>query len=302
MSRREDGDGPADAARGEGALGPAASVAGLLARSLDQQRTRIEALCAGASGLSGDALHDVRVALRRVGAIARLLRGFPREGDGRELGPAARDLRKALSPSRSHEVCRSRLLRRFPRDEARRAAARSIAARMVPPGRSEAPTPGGILDTLGPLLAARLDELHRAAEESGPEVEPRLRRRLGRRLRRRRRRLLDLGVPERSGIHRFRIETKHLRYALEPFEREIPGTRELLRTLRRMQDAAGDAHDREEVVAVLKADARRTPGARDAARLLLPVLERDAERAAERTQRLARRVLAEAAALPLRLP
>lgn len=302
MSRREDGNGPPAAGNGEVESDLTASVAGRLARSLEEQRTRLEALCSGANGLSGDALHDVRVALRRAGAIARLLRGFPGKGDGRDLGPAARDLRKALSPSRSHEVCRSRLLRRFPRDEARRAAARSVVARMVPPGQAAAPTPGAILDALGPLLGARIAHLRQAAEEARPEVERRLLDRLGRRLRRRRRRLLDLGVPERSGIHRFRIETKHLRYALEPFEEEIPGTRELLKTLRRLQDAAGDAHDREEVVAVLKADARRTPGARDAARLLLPVLERDAERAAERTQRLARRVLAEASALPMRFP
>lgn len=286
---------------GDGTTRRPPAAARRLVSSLSEQKARIESLCTGVTALSGDALHDVRVALRRVTAIARLLRGFPGEPDGRALPGIARDLRKALSPSRSHEVCRARLVRRFPRDASRRTAARSIAAAMAPSADETPPTAPRILAVLGPVLEARLEAVSRAAEAAGSEEERRFRKRLGRRLRRIRDRLLALGVPERAGIHRFRIQTKHLRYALEPFEAEIAGAPDLLRSLRRMQDAAGDAHDREEVVAILRDAARAAPARRSAARLLLPVFERDAVLAAGRTQRLARRVLAETAALRPRI-
>lgn len=279
---------PPDGEPGGPPAGPGA--VSRLFEALSAQRSRVEAICRKRGGLRGGALHDVRVALRRTAALSRLSRGFPSEGSGEPLLAAARSLRRALSASRSEEVCRSRLARRFGRDAARREAARSLAARLGQPGAPPPPEPADLLAELLPLFASREAELLAAADADGA-ADRRLSLRLHRRLRRRRRRLLSLGVPERSTLHRFRIATKDFRYGVEFLAGELPGGRDLLKLLRAFQDAAGDAHDREEIVDLVRRRALSSPRDRAGARLLLPTLERDATRAVERARRLSSSVL-----------
>ena len=62
------------------------SVVSLLEEALAAHAARLRSLSARARGGGDDALvHDVRVALRRLEAVARLFRGVPDEGGG---GPA----------------------------------------------------------------------------------------------------------------------------------------------------------------------------------------------------------------------
>lgn len=272
-----------------------------LAAALSGLRARIEAILARPRGLgAAGTLHDLRVALRRTASFARLTRGVPTAGDGETLRLAARELRRALSPRRTHDVARARLNTRFRRDPGRRKTAEWLAARMtheVPAraasrGRSESVR----LVALRRAFAQRDAEFFRLHQPlSGSfdaRVEKRLRAKIGKRLRAARGSLLSAGVPSAETLHPTRIAAKKLRYALELVSETMPGVRELLEPLKRFQDASGDAHDRAELIVAVRLQAGRTrPPLRREVMRLLPVLMRDAERALGRAQAAARRLL-----------
>jgi CHAD domain-containing protein len=272
-----------------------------MAAALSGLRARIEAILARPRGLeAAGTLHDLRVALRRTASFARLTRGVPTAGDGEALRFAARDLRRALSPWRTHDVARARLKARFRRDPERRKTAERLAGRMthdVPAratssGRSESIRLAALRRAFA-QRDAELGRLHQPLSGSfDARVEKRLRAKIERRLRRARGSLLAAGVPSAETLHPIRIAAKKLRYALELVSATMPGALELLEPLKRFQDAAGDAHDRAELIAAVRREAGRTrpPFRREALRLL-PVLMRDAERALVRAQAAARRLL-----------
>jgi CHAD domain-containing protein len=259
----------------------------------------VESILARSESLSSPAvLHDLRVALRRTAAVARLTRDFPAEGDGEALRVAARDLRRALTGSRTREVALRRLRARFRRDPSKRKTAMMLAARLRGDGEEA---------VVGKAADARLSALRRAfawrdadlARLSPPlsgtvdsRAEKTLRRMIERRLRRKRRRVLDAGVPTAESLHPLRIAAKDLRYSLELVVDVIPGAETLLRSLMSFQEAAGDAHDRAELIAEVRRLAGKCPPPlrRDAMRLL-PVLMRDAERALSRAQASSRSLL-----------
>lgn len=273
----------------------------LLATALAARRTRIESILARSESLSSPAvLHDLRVALRRTAAVARLTRDFPAKGDGEALRTAARDLRRSLTGSRTREVTLRRLNERFRRDASRKRTAEKLAVRL---GKDAKKVP------VGKAADSRLSDVRRAfawrdadlarvnPSLSGvidARVEKTLRRTVRRRLRKKQRQLLEAGVPTAESLHRLRIAAKDLRYGLELVADVMPGAPALLRALEAFQEAAGDAHDRAELIAeVRRAAGECPPPLRREALRLLPVLLGDAERALVRAQASSRRLLSE---------
>jgi len=269
-----------------------------LTAALTKRRSTLEALLAGGAGApSGERLHAVRVALRRTVSLARLTQDVPAKGSGAQLKTAARDLRRALGARRTHDVAAALLRARFRRDPRRRPAAARLAARLdrdagaaASPERVDALLAGvrrefAARDSVLASLAAPLADL------DGGRLERRLEKAIRLRLGRRARRLLERGVPEEGNVHEARIDARDLRYGLE-FAR-LPGSTRLLPLLERFQEAAGRAHDRAEVIALV----RKTAGALQASRRrealrLLPPLLRDAERELSRVQAASRTLLA----------
>lgn len=269
-----------------------------LTAALTKRRSTLEALLAGGAGApSGERLHAVRVALRRTVSLARLTQDVPAKGSGARLKTAARDLRRALGARRTHDVAAALLRARFRRDPRRRPAAARLAARLdrdagaaASPERIDALLAGvrrefAARDSVLASLAAPLADL------DGGRLERRLEKAIRLRLGRRARRLLERGVPEEGNVHEARIDARDLRYGLE-FAR-LPGSTRLLPLLERFQEAAGRAHDRAEVIALV----RKTAGALQASRRrealrLLPPLLRDAERELSRVQAASRTLLA----------
>ena len=269
-----------------------------LTAALTKRRSTLEALLAGGAGApSGERLHAVRVALRRTVSLARLTQDVPAKGSGAQLKTAARDLRRALGARRTHDVAAALLRARFRRDPRRRPAAARLAARLdrdagaaASPERIDALLAGvrrefAARDSVLASLAAPLADL------DGGRLERRLEKAIRLRLGRRARRLLERGVPEEGNVHEARIDARDLRYGLE-FAR-LPGSTRLLPLLERFQEAAGRAHDRAEVIALV----RKTAGALQASRRrealrLLPPLLRDAERELSRVQAASRSLLA----------
>jgi CHAD domain-containing protein len=61
-----------------------------------------------------------------------------------------------------------------------------------------------------------------------------------------------------QGLHDFRIACKRLRYALERFEGVEPSLQSAAERLALLQDALGDAHDRDVLLAILPPPMERT--------------------------------------------
>ena len=66
-------------------------------------------------------------------------------------------------------------------------------------------------------------------------------------------RALSSGLEGRDmmSLHQFRIAGKRLRYALERFEEDDPALHEGAEQLARLQDALGEAHDRDVLLTIL---------------------------------------------------
>ncbi|HEY3351004.1 MAG TPA: CHAD domain-containing protein [Thermoanaerobaculia bacterium] len=268
-----------------------------LTAALSKRRAALETLLAGGAGApTGERLHAVRVALRRTVSLARLTEDVPAKGSGAGLKTAARNLRRALGLRRMHDVAATLLRARFRRDARRRPSAERLAERLERDARAAAPA--GRLDSLladvrrefatrDAALAALASSL---ADLDGGRLERRLEKGIRRRLVRRARRLLARGVPEEGNLHEARIDARDLRYGLE-FAR-LSGSIRLLPLLERFQEEAGRAHDRAELIALVRVTAGALPAARrrEALRLLPPLLA-DSERALARAQTACRALL-----------
>ena len=198
-------------------------------------------------GGDGDALHDFRVALRRLhatlGEYRRVLRPELRKRDRRRVGEmlqatgAARDAQ--VHAATFHRIAGAAAEARAGADRIlhvlhgdgqeaaaddgadgfrglRRALERRLATVTVPVEEDAGAA------TLATVLAERMERaastlqkrLTRACEETDPEA-----------------------------VHRARLAAKQLRYLAEPFAAELDGAPELLARLRSLQDATGDLRD-----------------------------------------------------------
>lgn len=270
------------------------------AAALSEKRARLDALLARLSGPpSGEALHDLRVALRRIAALARLTGDAPLKGSGRALRVAARDLRRALSTRRTEDVARTLLLSRFRRDPVRRPVAARLAARLAKEG-DPGPSPARTRDLLARLRRAftrreaALARLHDPLTgTTEPDAEKRLAKNVRRRLRNAAKHLRAAGVPGPAGLHPARIVARDLRYGLEFAGTAMAAPAVLVPLLINFQQTAGAAHDLSELVVQVRrlAGRSRTADRRTALRLLPPILAAE-ERALARAQASSKRLLA----------
>lgn len=253
------------------------SAVGLLEQALSVHQERLRLLAARARGGGDEALvHDTRVALRRLEAVARLFRDVPGKGEPARLRAAARGPRRRLSIVRSEEVGRALLA-------ARLESADGALAALVFPGE----LPGIRVDAAELETASRA--LSRWRRRLRGEFEGAFAPRaaaegdlLGRTLRRVRRRLsalLRLLPPRAATLHEARIAAKRVRYALEAVEPLRPEVRALLRPLRAFQDAAGEAHDLVELGTRLRQAAARDGETAAAAARIDHVIEAESARA-----------------------
>lgn len=227
-----------------------------LARKLLEVLDRLEA-----NPLDDEAVHDARVACRRLRVGVRIIRPHLRGRKRlRRLGESLRALRTALGAARETEVALATLaaLRPDLSGDVRFAAdalAASLALRHeelrngAGPALHELGLPRfrkrlrRIVDDLAPSSSPPPDEASPPAPGPGLAVAAREAAESARR------RLLDLppgpiAAGDDEALHRLRIEGKKLRYTLEFFEPVFAariGAR--LRLLRDVQDQLGEIHD-----------------------------------------------------------
>jgi CHAD domain-containing protein len=218
-----------------------------LARALAARR-------ALAAGDDPEALHDLRVAVRRLRSTLRAYGGELGSAVGRKLLRRLRRLARATNPLRDAEVGLARLARwrdELPESAERRAAAalaHALETRLAE-GRDRilAGLPGE-LDTLAAKLGERLATWRvDLRPETATNGAPTLRARVGEEFAAHGR-ALDAALAAAAGgdasaAHRARIEAKRLRYLLEPLSSELDSAAAPLRRLRALQDLLGELND-----------------------------------------------------------
>jgi CHAD domain-containing protein len=182
-----------------------------------------------------DALHDFRVALRRLRSAMRAYRPWLGEAASRKLRARLRDLGRTTNEGRDGQVqaawiegLRSELgaealVRRFRKlERPRLRRVRKEVLAVVERIRSRLPVDVGdsapFRDVVRPLFLAHVDDVasRLAAVRDLEQVD---------------------------AIHEARIAAKRLRYLLEPLTADLPGAKESLARLERLQDLLGEVHD-----------------------------------------------------------
>lgn len=258
---------------------PVPSVVALLEAALAAHAERLRALAVRARAGGDDALvHDTRVSLRRIEALARLYRGAPGCVDADAARAAARGPRRRLSRLRSEEVGRALLASRLQSGDG------DVAALAFPGELPATRVAAADLERVARALSAWRRRLRSELEgafapraAAGERLLPAALRRVRRRLSS----LLRLLPPRARTLHEARIAAKRARYALEAVEPLRPEVRALLRQLRAFQEAAGEAHDLVEVGLRLRDGASRGGPAAAAARRVADEVEGEAARAIE---------------------
>lgn len=205
-----------------------------------------------AEGSDPEALHDFRVALRRLRSLVRAYAEALDESVTPRLRRRLRDVARATGRSRDAEVHLAWLAReRDAMPPEHRAGVNWLARRVERAQRRAAPGLGDATRDYARLrgkLAGRLAEyrttvrldgarVERAYGEEAAELLVEHADALGAQLR---------GVhstADAEAAHEARIVGKRLRYLLEPLADEVAGARTLLKPLRALQDALGDLHD-----------------------------------------------------------
>ncbi|BDG10866.1 CHAD domain-containing protein [Anaeromyxobacter paludicola] len=223
----------------------AARVALLLCREADEAAWRLRL------GEDDEALHDFRVALRRLRSALRAWRAALPGKAGGPLARAVKEVAAWTGPARDAEVQRAWLASaREGLSPAGQAAADRLAARYEARRGAEA---ARLRDRAVPRwdrLSARLSRrLARRLEAGGAGRAP-FGRALAERLREAQReverRLWRVaGASDEARAHRARIAAKRLRYLLEPLRKSArASSKEAVAALKELQDLLGELHDR----------------------------------------------------------
>ena len=253
----------------------------LLARTFRERAAGVSRAYARAVLGEEEAVHGLRVAVRRMRVALRLLAAHPHGKHARRADERLRALAAAAGRSRDLDVGRPHLVR------LRRA------------GRSRDPGWGSLLSAYRgarrrdrerdaeALLDCELARLRRALREMDLVEPGEVRRRLDARVRRKGARLVeDLNAltpgTDADGLHLLRRRIRRFRYAAE-LAAKLPETPESAhRGWRRAQNAFGEIQDRRALAAWLEAWSRekvrrRRPVARAAARRAAATLRAEAD-------------------------
>ncbi len=276
---------------------PAAPCSDPLKASFERRATEFAAAAQRVRvGADHEAIHDLRVAARRLVATLRVWRDLVPARARRAAERGLRRLRRRIGGARELEVHVALLEEQLPagggatgsvaaevleRLRERLARRRRSAARRVSPRRLKrvlrrlgtagaglgAPQPGGPGALPGVLaVERRLADQATAAVRSASEH------------------------PDDASLHGARVLVKKWRYTIECLDEVVPGAAgQAVRPLRRIQGDLGDAHDRAMLRELLERHARRagSAGESDELRPLIERLDLERERAVRRFRRLA---------------
>jgi CHAD domain-containing protein/CYTH domain-containing protein len=271
-------------------LPPAQAVAAIGNALLDAARkawTRLE------DPEDTEALHDFRVALRRLRSVLRAFRPYVEPAVSRKLRRRLRDLARATNAARDSEVQLDWVQARWPRLTRReRAGSRWLATQLEERRDTGYGTSLIAIEAEFPALESRVRKrLERARRLGADEGLARSFAGAAGELVREHAAALHTHLPtiraagDEAEVHLARIEAKRLRYLLELLQGEVEPAGRAVQRLRGLQTLLGDLHDAQ-VIERQIADSCGTAAAEQARRLLEVEMNADAD---EQSRRAARR-------------
>ncbi|XXF78868.1 CHAD domain-containing protein [Myxococcaceae bacterium GXIMD 01537] len=192
-----------------------------------------------------EALHDLRVALRRLRTtLATYEDLFADTVSGKSLR-RLRKLARATGPARDTEVEAAWVSRQ---PGAARRPDESISTLLALLEKRHAKSLADVRERAEDDLPRLFKRLRKQLRRAHAEDEPTLGRLTAKQLRRQGRRLSAClarvkGPADALHGHQARIAAKRLRYQLDPFTPELTEARALVRRLKRLQDSLGEMHD-----------------------------------------------------------
>lgn len=193
-----------------------------------------------------EALHDFRVALRRLRSVIRVYRPYLKGSARKKLRAQLKTLAASTNSARDLEVQREWLSKRGARldPEAEKGAAH--LSDRLDSFADETPRPAALRGEFGPLRESLRKSLSRSRlrlddEESFLSATGGLIAESASRLKE----SLDSVASAEDGeaLHRARIAAKRLRYLLEPISAETPEARALVKEMKSLQDVLGELQD-----------------------------------------------------------
>ncbi|HJS73966.1 MAG TPA: CHAD domain-containing protein [Vicinamibacteria bacterium] len=229
----------------------------LLAKSPEETARRLclgllekadEALSRLARDEDPEALHDFRVAVRRLRSVIRAYKPYLKGSARKKLRARLSELAESTNAPRDHEVQMEWLTERAPELEPEAAeGARHLEERLESRGDG-APRPEELRAKFDPLRAAFQKSLARVKLQleldNGPSFLSATGKLIGETATRLKESFRTVRSPEDGErLHRARIEAKRLRYLLEPISAEVPEARSLVREMKSLQDVLGELQD-----------------------------------------------------------
>jgi CHAD domain-containing protein/CYTH domain-containing protein len=213
--------------------------------------TRLEA------GTDDEALHDFRVALRRLRSVMQAFRPYIDHRVDKRLRRRLRDLARATNSARDTEV---QVLWVEARREAltpmERVGAKWFLERLIEKREQDYESSLQAIDRRFPKIERRVRKSLRAAaadREAGNGEHSNfalaLEALIGEHTATLERRLAAVGGPgDQAAAHATRIRAKRLRYLMELVEREVRPAKSAIKCLKELQDLLGDLHDAQVVI------------------------------------------------------
>jgi len=200
-----------------------------------------------------EALHDLRVALRRLRSTLRSYRPYLAGSLSKKLARRLRDLAAATGPGRDAEVQVAWLRGAIPAlTRAERVGAAWLLARIsrrMDEGYEDAHHDLGeklpkLAETLRSRLSVYSTEVHLDAETPRQDFAAVTGEALQGQIEELRDQLAAIAGPDdQDACHEARITAKRIRYLLEPLVEEMPDTASIVKRFKGLQDLLGDLHD-----------------------------------------------------------
>lgn len=193
-----------------------------------------------------EALHDFRVALRRLRSSIKAYRPFLKTSINKSLARRLKQLASSTNPARDHEVMVARLTAEADTEsEEARAGMDYVVQHLDVPATLD----GGMLVDRFEQLRKRLDRrLRRFEHRLGDDDHPDFRAVSSEIIDQARERLLAAitraeAIEDAAALHTIRIAAKRLRYLIEPWRNEEKDAKRIVRRLKSLQDILGDLQD-----------------------------------------------------------
>lgn len=212
------------------------------------------------AAMAGDieALHDLRVALRRLRVWLRIHNLACSDSSAKSLERRLRRMQKWLGPARDADIALVAVQSWPVKSKKEKRVRAALEKHLQEMSRREREDVAERLHSASwNVLADRVDRYIEQLAKGTPVSEPLIVRlgravirRLARQVRGRYRKLTDRSANE---LHRLRIAVRRLRYAAEFFERAMEEkTQRIARAARKLQDVLGDIHDVDIITALLQ--------------------------------------------------